>query len=361
MIYKSLIATQNQVMDGWDLVIMAVAVLLLIVGTVAFKKAGEAPRRKFYTGVTVFQLLLTLALIYMGAMTVSTRSGMAFPDWPTSDGVLWPSWNYFMSQDDRFYEHVHRLLGQVVGLFGIYIFALSFFYEKKRNFRHAGIVFFMICIQGALGAITVLNDTLWLTTVLHGVFAQICLAAMGFLVLRNTKSYQSLLNKESFAPKVRGLAKGTLIVVVIQLLLGAVFRNKAKVFTQNEHGKIIYKEMLEGNFGWLYSHVTFALPVAIMVFVLGVVLLKTKTVSKLPKFFGIALHSMMTAQLLLGLVAFFTVHNRDRGKFGFAETALTSGHVVNGAMILMLVFMIYRMVIKAGKVEITEEKEKIEC
>ena len=341
----------------FTLVVMAIAIALVVVGSLSFKKMSDEGRRRFFNSVMGVQLVLTLGLIYMGAMTVSTRSGMAFPDWPTSDGVLWPSWNYFMSQDDRFYEHVHRLFGQVVGLFGIFIFVLAFIYERKRNFRHAGIIFFMICIQGALGAITVLHNTLWLTTVLHGVFAQICLAAMGFLILRNTKAYQEILDVDSFSPKVLGLAKGTLIVVVVQLILGAVFRNKAKVFTENPNGKIIYREVMEGNFGWLYSHMTFALPVAILVFVLGIVLFKTKGATKLPKFFGIALHSMISLQILLGLVAFFTVHNRAQGKFGFAETVLTSGHVVNGAMILMLVFMIYRMVIKAGKATITSEKE----
>ena len=99
----------------------------------------------------------------------------------------------------------------------------------------------------------------------------------------------------------------------------------------------------------------------IFIFVLGIVLFKTKGETKLPKFFGIALHSMITLQLFLGLAAFFTVHHRARGKFGFAETALTSGHVVNGALILMFTFMIYRMVIKAGKVEITDKKEISEC
>ena len=54
-------------------------------------------------------------------------------------------------------------------------------------------------------------------------------------------------------------------------------------------------------------------------------------------------HMMVTAQILLGVVAFFTVYNRQDGKFGFAETVLTSAHVVNGALILACTFTAFKL------------------
>ena len=57
---------------------------------------------------------------------------------------------------------------------------------------------------------------------------------------------------------------------------------------------------------------TFALPVAMLIFALGVVLMKHKNISKTYKFLGIAFHSMITLQIALGIVAFFTVYHREQ-------------------------------------------------
>ncbi|WDE99094.1 COX15/CtaA family protein [Lentisphaera profundi] len=330
-------------MRPFTIIVIAMFIAILIGANQLYKNTSDAKKNIIYKALLWTLLSFTVGLIYMGAMTVSTRSGMAFPDWPTSDGVLWPSLNYFMSETDRFYEHVHRLLGEFVGFLAIMILLFSRHFEKERNFKLSLIIFIMVCVQGGLGGLTVSQNTLWLTTVLHGVFAQLCLAAMCYLVLKNTKLYNDKLPEEGFSPKLKGLAKFTLGAVLVQLLLGAIFRNKAKVFDFSDKGKVIYKELVEGNAGWLFSHMTFALPVAILLFTLGVVIMKFKNLSKAYKFFGMAFHLLVTMQILLGVVAFFTVYNREEGKFGFAETVLTSGHVVNGALILALTFTAYKL------------------
>ena len=330
-------------MRQFEIVLFTIFIALLFAANAFLKSRSEESKAKIFKSLLWTFLVSTVGLIYMGAMTVSTRSGMAFPDWPTSDGVLWPSWNYFTAQQDRFYEHGHRLMGQFVGYLAILVLIFSRYFHKERNFKLALIIFIMVVIQGCLGGLTVAKNTLWLTTVLHGVFAQLCLAAMCYLLLKNTKLYNEQIPEEGFAPKLKGLAKFTLAAVVIQLLLGAIFRNKAKVFEYSETGKVIYKEIIEGNAGWLFSHMTFALPVAILLFALGVVLMKFKDLSKSYKLFGMSFHMMVTAQILLGVVAFFTVYNRQDGKFGFAETVLTSAHVVNGALILACTFTAFKL------------------
>ena len=339
-------------MRPFTIIVIAIFLAILFGANQLYKNCSNKTKSRIFTSLLWTLLSFTICLIYMGAMTVSTRSGMAFPDWPTSDGVLWPSWNYFMSQTDRFYEHVHRLFGEFVGFLAIMTLMFSRHFERERNFKLALLIFIMVCIQGGLGGLTVAKNTLWLTTVLHGVFAQLCLAAMCYLVLKNTKLYNEKIPEEGFEPKLKGLAKFTLGAVVIQLLLGAVFRNKSKVFEFSETGKVIYKEVIEGNASWLFSHMTFALPVAILLFTLGVVLMKFKTVSKTYKFFGMSFHLMVTMQILLGVVAFLTVYNREQGKFGFAETVLTSAHVVNGALILALTFTAFKLLsVKLNKDE----------
>jgi len=83
--------------------------------------------------VALFRLAITLVvvtfvLIVWGGHVNTTRSGMAFSDWPTSNAA--PMITYAPSewlwQSDRFWEHGHRLLATVVGaltvgvLLGVY-------------------------------------------------------------------------------------------------------------------------------------------------------------------------------------------------------------------------------------------------
>lgn len=62
--------------------------------------------------------VLTFFLIVWGGHVNTTRSGMAFPDWPTSNAA--PMMTYAPSkwlwEGDKFWEHGHRLFASMVGL-----------------------------------------------------------------------------------------------------------------------------------------------------------------------------------------------------------------------------------------------------
>ena len=117
-------------MRQFEIVLFAIFIAMLFAANTFIKSRNEESKAKLFKGLLWSFLVSTIALIFMGAMTVSTRSGMAFPDWPTSDGVLWPSWNYFTAQEDRFYEHGHRLLGQFVGYLAIVVLIFSRFFLR---------------------------------------------------------------------------------------------------------------------------------------------------------------------------------------------------------------------------------------
>ncbi|MBC8124666.1 MAG: COX15/CtaA family protein, partial [Candidatus Kapabacteria bacterium] len=69
--------------------------------------------------MSIVLCVLTFGLIVWGAHVNTTRSGMAFPDWPTSNLV--PMVTYQPSEwlwaKDKFWEHGHRLFASFVGLF----------------------------------------------------------------------------------------------------------------------------------------------------------------------------------------------------------------------------------------------------
>ncbi len=61
-----------------------------------------------------FVVFMLFVLIFIGGLTTTAGAGMAFPDWPLSNGSLNPPgwWNDFLQQK----EHAHRLTAETVGL-----------------------------------------------------------------------------------------------------------------------------------------------------------------------------------------------------------------------------------------------------
>jgi len=63
-------------------------------------------------------LLATAAVtVLKGALTTSTGSGMAYPDWPLSDGQVMPASSY--TTLPGFFEHFHRVAASATGLLAL--------------------------------------------------------------------------------------------------------------------------------------------------------------------------------------------------------------------------------------------------
>ena len=65
----------------------------------------------------VFALCWITVLLYAGGMTTSIKAGMAFLDWPLSNGSVNPEG--WLTESDKMAEHSHRLLGMKIGLLSI--------------------------------------------------------------------------------------------------------------------------------------------------------------------------------------------------------------------------------------------------
>src|SRR3954462_11049286 len=68
-------------------------------------------------GLAAFAALGTtwvFILVALGAFTTSIGAGMAFPDWPLSNGSVKP--HGWLTEIDKFAEHSHRLSGTMMGL-----------------------------------------------------------------------------------------------------------------------------------------------------------------------------------------------------------------------------------------------------
>src|SRR5205814_6853309 len=77
----------------------------------------------------------TFPLIFMGGLVTSHQAGMSVPDWPNSYG-----YNMFLFPPRLWiggilYEHMHRLMGTVVGMLAIVLTILPWRTEIKSALR----------------------------------------------------------------------------------------------------------------------------------------------------------------------------------------------------------------------------------
>src|SRR5437016_3310729 len=73
-------------------------------------------------------------LVTLGAFTSSIGAGMAFPDWPLSNGSINP--HGWLVNISMFAEHSHRLSGMMMGLITIGIVIWLHRCEERAWLRH---------------------------------------------------------------------------------------------------------------------------------------------------------------------------------------------------------------------------------
>ncbi|MGF1634797.1 MAG: heme A synthase [Phycisphaerae bacterium] len=185
--------------------------------------------------------LFAFPLVWMGGLVTSTGAGLAVPDWPNSFGynmfaLPWEHWIGRHAIDNGvFYEHSHRLLGSLLGIVAIWLH-LETWYGPRRSLQMrwvtAGLLGAII-FQGLMGGlrVTELNNYFgWA----HGIFGQCILAFAGVCVVLTSKPWttRKRLPDAPGGRRVLAVAAAALVLVVIQLALGAAMRHDP---TRNHH------------------------------------------------------------------------------------------------------------------------------
>src|SRR3989440_6766363 len=107
--------------------------------------------------VALLTACATFPLIFMGGLVTSHGAGISVPDWPNSYG-----YNMFLFPPRLWiggilYEHTHRLMGTVVGMFAIVLALWAWRVESRRWVRWlATSVLLAGIFQGVLGGLRVL-------------------------------------------------------------------------------------------------------------------------------------------------------------------------------------------------------------
>ncbi len=186
----------------------------------SFSSSAEKTWRRRFSKLTCFS---TLFLIFMGGLVTSTGSGLSVPDWPLSYGTLFPP-----MVGGIVYEHSHRMVASIVGLF---MFILCIWLARNETRRWVKILGFValgaVIAQGILGGITVLFFLPKPVSILHGILAQT------FFVLTIVIAYSQSVERnirqqfahEATVSDVCKLSFTVSALVYVQLILGALMRH----------------------------------------------------------------------------------------------------------------------------------------
>lgn len=171
---------------------------------------------------------LTLLLpVTTGAVVTTLKAGMAFADWPSSDGYNMLAYPWLSSARDQFIEHGHRLSGLTIGLLSIALATFTLFVESRRPVRWVALAIFgSVFVQGMLGGARVLMDEQTMALI-HGDFAAGVFSLMCVFVLMTSSGWESRERHQGHASgrRVWWLAVVVAVSVGIQYFLGGVLRH----------------------------------------------------------------------------------------------------------------------------------------
>lgn len=185
-------------------------------------------------GLAVATAVCALPLLFSGGSVTSYGVGMAVPDWPTTFGENMVTYNMTEAPFGVKVEHGHRLIGMVVGMLGMGMFATTMIAGVACKAKKiVGLAFLAICVQGVLGGMRVeLNRAGWGTQLAigHGVLGQVtfCLLVAAATMLGAAKSPAETLEGEFGT--IRKLSLLLPVLWLAQLVSGAFIRHLGQGF-----------------------------------------------------------------------------------------------------------------------------------
>src|SRR5262245_1346447 len=186
-------------------------------------------------GLAIALCCATFPLVWVGGLVTSYKAGMAFPDWPTSDGYFlffYPWLDWLRGPWDLFVEHGHRLLASFIGVLTIAFCFSVFLTSQPKWLRVLGVIAVLgVVLQGVLGGMRVIFNERTLAMI-HGCVGPACFAltaALAVVTSRRWRDARKSLDKWMARPEsakgVAVMATALPILAYLQIVLGAQLRH----------------------------------------------------------------------------------------------------------------------------------------
>ena len=279
-------------------------------------------------------------LVMLGAFTTSIGAGMAFADWPLSNGSLNPiGW---LDNLAMFAEHSHRLSAGVMSIVTLVLAVWVWRTEARAWLRKlAAFSFVLVLVQAVVGGLRVLLDRLHIETVntsvgrlfamLHACLAQLFVCTLIAVAVSLTRGWI-----ERRAPVGASLRRAGVICCVllfVQLAIAAVLRHSFAglaiptfPYSTPEGGLLPSAWNFPVAIHFAHRVMAAVLTVALLWF--AVKIWRDRAASLLMRCGASLLVSLLAFQILLG--AWIIWSHRS--------AAITTGHVLTGAATLAAAF-----------------------
>jgi len=285
-------------------------------------------------------------LVTLGAFTTSIGAGMAFPDWPLSNGSVNPEG--WLTDVAMFAEHSHRLTGALMGFITIGLAVWLWKGEERIWLRRLGWwALAIVIVQGLIGGKRVLLDSLavpgfemtlgQMLRIPHGVLAQVFVCVLFAIAAGLSRTWIERQGGLLGAPgeNVRRLGFWSLFLLLTQLWIAAAMRH-------NHAGMAIpYFPWSTAERDWVplawdyrvtlqFLHRVMAVVLAVVISLYVRALWRDAAVSPFLRKLGLGLVGLLALQILLGAKVIWS--GRD--------AYLTTAHVIVGALTLAVTFLV---------------------
>jgi len=283
-------------------------------------------------GLAAFAVLgaaWALVPVILGAYTTTINAGMAFPDWPLSNGSLNPSG--WLSDRAMFAEHSHRLSVGVLIAITLALAAWVWRTESRAWLRRLslfGIV--LILVQAVLGGLRVRFDSQVLA-MLHACVAQVAVCTFIAISVGCSRSWHDC--PVLLSPRVRRLGIGCCALLFVQLGIGAVMRHSFAGLAipsfpwSTPEGGIL---PVEWNFRVAihFAHRAMALVVTVFLLWFAAAVWRQRAAPAGIRLGALVLAGLLALQIFLGAEIIRT----------YRDPVITTGHVLIGALTLAATF-----------------------
>jgi heme a synthase len=275
-------------------------------------------------GLNRFAILVACAtffLIIAGALVTSNDAGLATPDWPLSNGQVFPK-----MVGNLFWEHGHRMIATTVGMLTIVLMVYILLKEKRSWVKKLGVFALLAVVaQGLLGGLTVKLMLPLAVSTAHATLAQLFFCTTVSLAVFTSQSWMEAkpLVEETGNVPLRYLCTGALVTIFLQLILGATLRHSA---TWDRHLPV---ELI-------LAHIGGAIAVTLMLGSASVSVLRRHPEARFLTRPAIIALTLLVIQLGLGIAAYMTrlASPNDPQPLN-PMISITVAHVACGALVFV--------------------------
>ena len=201
----------------------------------------EERSQRLVRGLAILTAVVSLAPIGLGSLVTTLGAGMAFPDWPTSNGQGMLAYPWLSSSGDKFVEHGHRLAGMLIGVCSLVLAASAWIGKSRKSIRVMTLVVVLgVIIQGLLGGLRVRLDRQTIAFA-HSVFGCLVFVALWMTALMTHRGWLTAVpSTEAVGAKLmKLLAVIYPAVCLLQYVLGGFIRHLGMLVHEHLGGAVL--------------------------------------------------------------------------------------------------------------------------